>query len=60
MNNEQLNKRYQEFFNEPIKEIEAETPVSQSVDILKPKKMLGDSGISEEEFDKLFEDILKR
>jgi len=61
MNNEQLNKRYQEFFNEPIKEIEAEAPVSQSVDVLHPnKRMLGKSGISEEEFDKMFEEILKK
>jgi hypothetical protein len=57
-NNEQLNKRYQEFFNEPIKEIEAEAPVSESIQILQPKKMCGP--VTEEEFDKMFEDILKR
>ena len=55
--NEELNKMYQEFFNEPLK---AEAPVSESIEVLQPKKMLGDSGISEEEFDKMFEDILKR
>jgi len=57
-NNEQLNKRYQEFFNEPIKQIEAEAPVSESINILQPKKMVGP--VTEEEFDKMFEDILKR
>jgi hypothetical protein len=57
-NNEQLNKRYQEFFNEPIKEIKAEAPVSESIEILQPKKMVGP--VTEEEFDKMFEDILKR
>jgi hypothetical protein len=55
--NEELKMKFNEFFNQPI---EAEAPVSQSVDVLQPKKMLGDSGISEEEFDKMFEDILKR
>jgi len=36
-----------------------ETPISASIDILEPTKMLGKSGISEEEFDKMFEEILK-
>ena len=58
MSNEQLNKRYQEFFNETIKEIKAEAPVSESIQILQPKKMVGP--VTEEEFDKMFEDILKR
>jgi len=58
MSKEQLNKRYQEFFNETIKEIEAEAPVSESINILQPKKMVGP--VTEEEFDKMFEDILKR
>jgi len=38
-----------------------QTPVSSSIEILEPNKtMLGKSGISEEEFNKMFEDILKR
>ena len=37
-----------------------ETPISASIEILEPSnKMLGKSGISEEEFDKMFEEILK-
>lgn len=36
-----------------------QTPVSSSIEILEPTKMLGKSGISEEEFDKMFEEILK-
>jgi hypothetical protein len=55
MSNEQLYTKYQSLFSKPI---EAEAPVSQSVDILQPKKMVGP--ITEEEFDKMFEDILKR
>lgn len=58
--NEELNKRYQEFFIEPTKEtqIKAEAPVSESIEILQPKKMVGP--VTEEEFDKMFEDILKK
>jgi hypothetical protein len=55
--NEELKMKFNEFFNVPV---EAEAPVSQSIDVLQPKKMLGDSGISEEEFNKMFEDILKK
>lgn len=36
-----------------------QTPASSSIEILEPKKMLGKSNISEEEFDKMFEEILK-
>jgi len=36
-----------------------QTPASSSIDILEPKKMLGKSGISEEEFDMIFEEIIK-
>jgi hypothetical protein len=36
-----------------------QTPVSSSIEILEPKKMLGKSGISEEEFDVLFLEIIK-
>ena len=57
MSNEELYSKYQSLFSEPIK---AEAPVSESIEILQPKKMLGDSGISEEEFNKTFEDILKK
>ncbi len=39
---------------------EIQTPISASIDVLEPKKMLGSSNISEEEFDKMFEDIVKR
>ena len=54
---EELYTKYQSLFSEPI---QAEAPVSQSIDVLQPKKMLGSSGIEEEEFDKMFEDILKK
>jgi hypothetical protein len=37
-----------------------QTPVSASIQVLEPNKMLGKSGISEEEFDKMFEEILKK
>jgi hypothetical protein len=52
---EELYSKYQSLFSQPL---EAEAPVSQSVDVLQPKKMIGT--ITEEEFDKMFEDILKR
>ena len=57
MSKDELYSKYQSLFSEPI---QAEAPVSQSVEVLHPKKMLGSSGIAEEEFDKMFEDILKR
>jgi hypothetical protein len=57
MSNEELYSKYQSLFTKPI---EAEAPVSESIEILQPKKMLGESGISEEEFNKTFEDILKK
>lgn len=41
------------------KQKEVQTPISSSIEILEPKKMLGKSNISEEEFDKMFEEILK-
>ncbi len=42
------------------KEKEIQTPNSASLQILEPKeKMLGKSGISEKEFDKMFEEIIK-
>lgn len=55
MSKDELYTKYQSLFSEPI---QAEAPVSQSVDILQPKKMCGP--VTEEEFDKMFEDILKR
>lgn len=55
MSKEELYTKYQSLFSE---QIEAEVPVSQSVDVLQPKKMVGP--VTEEEFDKMFEDILKR
>jgi hypothetical protein len=55
MGQEELYSKYQSLFSQPI---EAEAPVSQSVDVLQPKKMCGP--VTEEEFDKMFEDILKR
>lgn len=55
MSKEDLYTKYQSLFSQPI---EAEAPVSQSVDVLQPKKMVGH--VTEEEFDKMFEDILKR
>jgi hypothetical protein len=55
MGQEELYSKYQSLFSEPI---QAEAPVSQSVEVLQPKKMIGT--ITEEEFDKMFEDILKR
>lgn len=55
MGHEELYSKYQSLFSQPI---EAEAPVSQSVEVLQPKKMIGT--ITEEEFDKMFEDILKR
>jgi hypothetical protein len=55
MGQEELYSKYQSLFSEPI---QAEAPVSQSVEVLQPKKMIGT--ITEEEFVKMFEDILKR
>jgi hypothetical protein len=56
MNNQDLFEKYL-MTREEVKQIQ--TPVSASIDVLVPKKMLGTSEISEEEFDKMFEDILK-
>ena len=55
MGQEELYSRYQSLFSQPI---EAEAPVSESIQVLQPKKMVGP--VTEEEFDKMFEDILKR
>ena len=56
MNNQNL---FEKYLMNKNKEEEIQTPISASIDILVPKKMLGTSAISEEEFDKMFEDILK-
>ena len=52
---EELYSKYQSLFSQPLV---AETPVSESIEILQPIKMVGP--VTEEEFDKMFEDILKR
>jgi hypothetical protein len=57
MNNQEL---FEKYLMTKGKEEEPQTPVSASIDVLVPKKMLGTSSISEEEFDKMFEDIIKR
>ncbi len=55
MNHQDLLEKY--MLNK-VKEIQ--TPNSASLQILEPKeKMLGKSGISEKEFDKMFEEIIK-
>lgn len=42
-------------------ESKVETPTSASIEVLDPnERMLGKSGISEKEFDKMFEEILKK
>jgi hypothetical protein len=55
MSKDELYSKYQSLFSQPI---EAEAPVSESIQILQPKKMVGP--VTEEEFDKMFEDIIKR
>jgi hypothetical protein len=50
---------FEKYLMNKNKEKEIQTPTSASIDILEPKKMLGTSEISEEEFDKMFEDIIK-
>jgi len=54
MNFESLFEKYME------PESKIETPISASIQVLEPIKMLGKSGISEEEFDKMFEHIIKK
>jgi hypothetical protein len=57
MNYQDLFENYLISKNENEKEIQ--TPISASIDILEPNKMLGKSGISEEEFDMMFAEIIK-
>ena len=47
MNHQDLFEKYMLNKN---KEKEIQTPISASIDVLEPNKMLGKSGISEEEF----------
>lgn len=56
MNYQSLFEKYMETKNEN----DIEVPVSASIQVLEPdEKMLGKSGISEKEFDKMFEEIIK-
>jgi hypothetical protein len=54
---------YQDLFEKYLvtknKEEQTQTSISASIQSLEPKKMLGKSGISEEEFDTLFAEIIK-
>lgn len=56
MNNQDL---FEKYMLNKTKQKEVQTPISASIQVLEPKKMLGKSGISEQEFDKMFEEILK-
>jgi hypothetical protein len=57
MNYQDLFENYLMTKNENKEQIQ--TPISSSIQSLEPKKMLGKSGISEEEFDIMFAEILK-
>lgn len=57
MNHQDL---FEKYMLNKTKEKQIQTPVSSSIEILEPNKMLGKSGISEKEFDKMFEEILKK
>ena len=57
MNNQDLFEKYLMTKNENKEQIQ--TPISASIQALEPNKMLGKSGISEEEFDIMFAEILK-
>lgn len=60
MDYQKLFEKYTVVDNE-LKQEEVQTPTSASIDILEPTdKMLGKSGISEKEFDKMFEEILNK
>ena len=56
MNNQDLFEKYL-MTKEENKQIQ--TPISASIQALEPNKMLGKSGISEEEFDMMFAEIIK-
>lgn len=54
-------KLFEKYLNTKIESKEIQAPVSASIEILEPKeKMLGKSGISEKEFDKMFEEIINK
>jgi hypothetical protein len=57
MNNQDLFEKYLMTKNENKEQIQ--TPISASIQALEPNKMLGKSGISEEEFDMMFAVIIK-
>ena len=57
MNNQDLFEKYLMTKNENKEQIQ--TPISASIQALEPNKMLGKSGISEEEFDIMFAEIIK-
>jgi hypothetical protein len=54
--NEELNKKYWSLFDTPI---EAEAPVSESIKVLQPKTREFKPIMTEEEFNKVFSNILK-
>ena len=54
--NEELNKKYWSLFDTPI---EVEAPVSESIKVLQPKTREFKPIMTEEEFDKVFNNILK-
>jgi len=57
MNNQDLFEKYLMTKNENKEQIQ--TPISASIQALEPNKMLGKIGISEEEFDMMFAEIIK-
>ena len=57
MNYQDLFENYLMTKNENKEQIQ--TPISSSIQSLEPNKMLGKSGISEEEFDMMFAEIIK-
>jgi hypothetical protein len=57
MNYQDLFENYLMTKNENKEQIQ--TPISSSIQSLEPVKMLGKSGISEEEFDIMFAEIIK-
>jgi hypothetical protein len=52
--NEELTKKYWSLFSEPI---EAEAPVSESIKVLQPKTREFKPIMTEDEFNKVFEDF---
>jgi hypothetical protein len=54
MSKEELYVKYQSLFSEEM--IEVQSPVSESIQLLQPKKMCGP--ITEEEFDEMFKEFL--